>query len=240
MGNDLQTERESSDAGQQAESAANSDERSLVQQVPFSSCVDPPRLHQHEIDDLGSIDASNDVTVSDESKESVHHPNVCLSQSSRSQLTKAVQEASMTTPPAAPDTRTPWLARDHEMLSSDQCIKVNETDTDDKPSQLKKIASVPLPFTSTCTPPTRTTLSSDTEHQEIIEQIIEETRKTIEQPQLPTVKTDGAIEEISTIEDGSSVTSKTEHSTRTGSGKTGHSSRTKRKRKTTSHKRQHG
>ena len=224
MGNDLLKESKSPDAGQQTESAANSDKRSLVQQVPFSSCVDPPRL-QYEID-------APDVMVSDESKESVHQPNVCFSHSSQSQLTTiAVQETSMTTPPAATDTRTPRLVRDHEMLSSDQYNKVNETDTDDKPSQLEEIAAVPPPFTSTCTSPTRTTMSSDTEHQEIVQQNIEETRKTIEQPQLPPVKTDGAMgerKEISTIEDGSSGTSKTGHS------------RTKRKHKTATHKGQHG
>ena len=243
MGNDLQKESESSesDGGQQAESAANSDKLSLVQQVPFSSCVDPPRF-QYEIDDPGSIEAP-DVMVSminDESKESVHQPNVCFSQSCQSQLTPAVQSASMTAPPAATDTRTPRLVRDHEMLSSGQCIKVNETDTDDKPSQLEEIASVLSPFTSTCTLPTRTIISSDQ-----VSQIVEQKKrtKTIEQPQLLPVETDGAIGEREKIEDGSSGIG---HSTRTGeddssgTGKTRHFTRTKRKRKMATHKRQYG
>ena len=249
MGNDLQKESNSSDAPQQKESRENlnSDERSLAaHQVPFSSCVDPPQL-QHDIEGPGFIEAP-DVMIPNASKESVHQPNIlCFSQSSESQLTPALQEALMTMPPEATHTRTVRLIRDHAMLSPDQCIKVSETDTDDKPSQLEKIASVPLCFISTCTPPTRT---SDSEHQ-IIEQNLEETRKTIEQAQLPSVKTDGAIggrKEISTIEDGndgsgtsklghcimtgSSGTGKTGHSTRTGvdgssgTGKTGHSTRT--------------
>ena len=233
MGNDLQTERESLDDSQEAESGAcpNSDERSsAVTRVPFSSSVDPPRPLQHEIEDPGStaeLEASN-VTISkpsDESKESVDQPN---GRSSQSQLdTQAVQDALMTTPPTEGDNGTSRLVRSDEMVLSGQCI---ETDIEDKPSELEETASVPPPFLSlTSTPPTGSPISHDTEHQKINEHNREE---NIEQPQLPTVKTNGAVggrEEGSTGEDGGS-----------GLGKTGHSTRTKRKHKTATHKRHHG
>ena len=251
MGNDLQTERESLDDSQEAESGAcpNNDERSsaVTQQVPFSSSVDPPRPLQRGIEDPGSTVEAPNVTISkfsDESKESVDQPN---SQSSQSRLdTQAVQDGCMTTPPAEGDSRTPRLVRSDEMVLSGQCT---ETDTEDKPTQLEETASVPPPFPSlTSTPPTRTPISRDTEHQKINEQSGEE---NIEQPHLPTLKKDeaaGAIEEGSTIEESSSGsgTSRTGHSTRTGkdsgsgTGKIGHSTRTKRKHKTASRKRQHG
>ena len=232
MGNDLQTERESSDDSQEAESGVCTDindERSSMatQQVAFSSSVDPPRPLQREIEDPGSTAEAPNVTISifqpsDESKESVNQPN---GQSSRSQFDKqAVQDALMTTPPAEGDSGTPRLVRSDEMVLSDQCIV---TDTEDKPSQLEETASVPPPFLSlTSTPPTGTPVSRDTEHQKIIEQNGEE---NIEQPQLLTVKMDGAIggrEEGSTGEDGGSDT-----------GKIGHSTRTKKKHK---RKRKHG
>ena len=238
MGNDLQTERESLDDSQEAESGAcpNNDERlsAVKQQVPaFSSSVDPPRDRplQREIEDPGSTAEAPNVTISkpsDESKESVDQPN---GQSSRSQLdTQAVQDALMTTPPAEGDSGTPSrLVRSDEMVLSGQCI---ETDTEDKPSQLEETASVPPPFPSlTSTPTTGIPISRDTEHQKINEQNKEE---NIEQPQLQTVKTDEAVggrEEGSTGEDSGS-----------GTGKTGHSTRTKlgRKLKTATRKRQHG
>ena len=229
MGNDLQTERESLDDGQEAESGAcpNNDERSsaVTQQIAFSSSVDPPRPLQREIKDPGSTAEAPNVTISkpsDESNESVDQPN---DQSSQSQLdTQAVRDASVTTPPTEGDSGPPRLVRSDV---SDQCI---ETDTEDKPSQLEETASVPPPFPSlTSTPPTGTPISCDTEHHKINEQKGEE---NIEQPQLLTVKTDGAVggrEEGSTGEDGSS-----------GTGKTGHSTRTKRKYKTATRKRQDG
>ena len=159
----------------------------------------------------------------DESEEGVHQTNECLDQgNSQPQHSQAMPV--------------------NESLSSDQCVKVRETDTDDVPPQLEETASAlaPPPFTSTCTPPgSRATISSDTE------QRIEEKGKTIEQhQQSPTAKIDVSIAGRST-EDGSSGTS-TGHSTRTGedsnsgTGKTGHSIRTKRKRRTTTHKTQHG
>ena len=222
MGNDLQTERESLDDSQKAESGAcpNSDERSsAVTQVAFSSSVDPPRPLQCEI---GSITEAPNVTISkpsDESKEIVHQ---------RSSQSAAVHEdASTTTPPT--DSGTPRLVRSDEMVLSDQCI---ETDTEDKPSQLKETASVPPPFPSfISTPTTKTPLSRETEHQKINEHNREE---NIEQPHLLTMKTDGAVggrEEGSTPGEVSG----------SGTGKTGHSTRTKRKHKTaTRSKRQHG
>jgi hypothetical protein len=108
----------------------------------------------------------------------------------------------MTTPPAEGTSR---LVRGHAS------IDFNETDAEDKPPQLEETGSVPPPFPSlTHTPPTRTPISRDAEHQKINDQNIEE---NIEQPQLPTVKTDvGEKEEVSTIEDGSSCIG---HSTRT-------------------------
>ena len=210
----------------------NNDERSsaLTQEVAFSSSVDPPRPLQREIEDPGSTAEAPNVTISkpsDESKESVDQPN---GQSSRSQLdTQAVQDALMTTPPAEGDSGTPSrLVRSDEMVLSGQCI---ETDTEDKPSQLEETASVPPPFLSlTSTPPTGTPIYRDTEHQKIDEQNGEE---NIEQTQLLTMKTDEAVggrEEGSTGKDsGSGI--------RTSTGKTGHSTRTKRKHK---RKRQHG
>ena len=223
MGNDLQTERESLDDSQGAESGAcsNSDERStssaVTQQVAFSSSVDPPRPLQREIEDPGSTAEAPNVTIcrpSDEPKESVDQPN---GQSSQSQLdTQAVQDALMTTPPAE---GTPRLVRSDEMVLSDQYI---ETDTEDKPSQLKETTSVPPPFPSlisSSTPPTETPISCDTD------------------------EAVGGREEGSAHEDGSSDTGKTGQSTRTDedgssdTGKTGHSTRTKRKYK---RKRQHG
>ena len=229
MGNDLQTERESLDDSQEAESGAcpNNDERlsAVKQQVAFSSSVDPPRPLQREIEDPGSATAeAPNVTISkpsDESKESVDQPN---DQRSLSQLDiQVVQDASVTTPPTD---GTPRLVRSDEMVLSGQCIG---TDTEDKPSQLEETASVPPPFLSLIsTPSTRTPISCDTEHQKINEHNREE--NIIEQPQLPTVKTDEAVggrEEESTIfEEGGS-----------GTGRTGHSTRTKRKHK---RKRQYG
>ncbi len=291
MGNDLQTERESLDDSQELEAesgaCANSGDRSSAetQQTPFSSSVDPPRPLQREIKDPGSTVEASDVTIhvskpSDESKESVDQPN---GQSSQSQLD--TQDASMTTPPAE---GTPRLVRGHGMLLSDQNIDFNETDAEDQPSQLEEAGSVPPPFpslTHTYVSPTRIPVSCDTEHQRTNEQNREEIGKNIEQPQLPTVKTDGAIggrEEVSTVQDGGSSMG---HSTRmleiaersqvlhmevdvdesalppiegrsptlpipaavavgedgsSGTGKTGHSTRTKSKHKTVTRKRQHG
>ena len=273
MGNDLQKESELSDDSQQqaGRSDANSDERpsAVTQPAPFSSCVDPAPRFQHEIEDPGSIAEATNVTASkpnDESVESIHQTNECLDQSSsQPQLSQAmpVNESLTTTPPTEPDAGTAGLVRDLGTLSSDQCVKVSETDTDDVPPQLEETISVIAlpPLTSTCTPPSsgRATISSDTE------QRIEEKGKAIEQhQQSPTVKTDISIAGRSTEdgsssastgktghstragEDGSSGTGKTEHSTRTGqdgsrgTGKTGHSTRTKKKYRTTPHKRQHG
>jgi hypothetical protein len=110
----------------------------------------------------------------------------------------------MTTPPAEGTSR---LVRGHAS------IDFNETDAEDKPPQLEETGSVPPPFPSlTHTPPTRTVtpiVSRDTEHQKTNDQNIEE---NFEQPQLPTVKTDGAIGEKEATEDGSSCIG---HSTRT-------------------------
>ena len=254
MGNDLQKESElSDDSQQQAGSGANSDERpsAATQPAPFSSCVDPPPRLQREIEDPGSIAEATNVTVSkpnDESVESIHQTNECLDQSSsQPQLSQAmpVNESLTTTPPTEPDAGTAGLVRDLGTLSSDQCVKVSETDTDDVLPQLEETTSViaPPPLTSTCTPSgSRAAISSETE------QRIEEKGKTIEQPQQSlTAKTDVSIAGRST-EDGSSdaSTGKTGHSTKTGedgssgTGKTGHSTRTKRKHRITSHERQHG
>ena len=250
MGNDLQKESELSDDSY-SQQQAESDERptAVTQPALFSSCVDPPPRLQHETEDPGSVAEVTDVAMSKpnyESEESIHQTNECLDQSSsQPRLSQAmpVNESWMTTPPTELDAGTAGLVRDLGMLSSDQYVKVSETDRDDVPPRLEETTSAlePPPFMSICTPPnSRATISSETE------QRIEEKGKIIKQPQQsPTVKTiDVSIAGRST--EDSSCTAKTEHSTRTGkddsssTGKTGHSTRSKRKRRTTTHKRQDG